>query len=58
MSPLMTLVVAVTCVFPSLIYNYQVYKAKKANRLQFVLINLMAVLIVFTLYLATITLKQ
>lgn len=44
------------CVFPSLIYAYQHYKKNKSDKLEFVLTNVVAVLIVFTIYMAEATL--
>jgi uncharacterized Rmd1/YagE family protein len=51
------IIIPAVCVLPSLGYAYKLYKEKKSTRLEFALINVMAVLIIFTLYLAEVTLK-
>jgi len=56
-SLLFGLIIPATCVLPSLVYAYKYYKEKKSNRTEFVLTNVMAGLIIFTIYLAEVTLK-
>jgi hypothetical protein len=51
------IVIPSVCVFPSLIYAYQYYRKNKSSKLEFILTNVMAVLLVFTLYLAQVCLK-
>lgn len=53
MSSLSIVAISATCILPSLGYNYKVYKEKRSSRLEFALINIIAVLIVFTLFLAS-----
>jgi hypothetical protein len=57
MSPLLTIVISVLCIIPSLGYNYKVYKAKQLTRLEFAMVNFVAFLGVFTIYLANVTLN-
>jgi hypothetical protein len=51
------LVIPSICVFPSLIYAYQCYKKNTFGKLELVFLNIMAVQIVFTIYLAQVCLN-
>ena len=56
-SLLFGLIIPAVCVLPSLVFAYKYYKENKSKLLEFVLTNVMAVLIIFTIYLAEVTLK-
>ncbi len=51
------IIIPAICVLPSLGYAYKHYKEKKFTGLEFALTNFVAVLCVFTIYLAEVTLK-